>query len=181
MCDKRFAHNFLVYRHERDEHHTVMKKVTCDICSQKFYSEDQLKRHIIDEQYVSDVSTRLQCNLCDKTFVDDSNLNSHGKERHKDNQPYPCDQCNMVFKRKYPLLRHKRVTHDGQVKGASNLCVICVNRNFQQEKYCASIIRFIMSFRPRRPFSASIVMPSLPGSTTWIGTKRFTTSRSWVK
>ena len=53
----------------------------------------------------------LQCNKCEETFTEKLKLNHHMKTIHLPD--HQCSICNISFKRKQSLIKHRKSYHEG--------------------------------------------------------------------
>ena len=86
----------------------------CSICSRKFKSKDNLKRHQSTEHGDGDKRSVFQCTYdnCSKEYLYEKNLKCHIRVDHEGQRfSCPTDGCNSLFRAKITLKRHIKNAH----------------------------------------------------------------------
>ena len=63
------------------------KKSTCEVCSARFNSEDELTKHIAT---VHERKKPYSCTICNKRFSQKAHLDTHIACVHEEQKPYKC-------------------------------------------------------------------------------------------
>lgn len=94
LCPRKFILNsqLVIHMHNHDR----TQRYHCNVCSETFASEMQLKGH------TRAVHTAYLCSECGKTFKNNSLLTSHQKV-HNSDKPFVCTKCPSRFKWKVAL------------------------------------------------------------------------------
>lgn len=108
-CKKAYSFYF-IDRHIKTAH-TKDLQFQCEICSQRFYRERQLKHHI-DEYHVKEM--KYVCEVCGEGFYSQLLLSRHKSKRHNVSKFFPCQLCNKVYLSNGSLKKHKRRHHQSQ-------------------------------------------------------------------
>jgi uncharacterized Zn-finger protein len=84
----------------------------CDICSNSFVTDFQLKRHMKEIH----IEGSLPCEFegCSKKFHKASKLKRHMRSHTKE-KPYICDKCSNAYTHASHLYRHQEAVHLGIV------------------------------------------------------------------
>ncbi|EFN87225.1 Zinc finger protein 711 [Harpegnathos saltator] len=85
----------------------------CQICNQKFCSEQELMHHLIKAH---GRQTTFNCSQCTYKTNYKFNYQRHWNVKHKDNYDYPCTEpgCKWAFKSKQELKCYIRCNHSNQ-------------------------------------------------------------------
>ena len=152
-CDEILDTTFRTKAHYKNLHPNQpiitkgFKKHNCTQCSDFFYFEEELDRHL---NLKHDVKTRLNycktckhpyrdthecgwkktvkkqrlkrhfCDQCPKAFTLPTNLDDHIKAVHENRLDFGCDQCGKKLVSKIRLLAHVRQAHSSHI-----ICDIC--------------------------------------------------------
>ena len=134
-CKEEFLGKYLLYKHMRENHHTVMPQ--CTICTKVLSDRTALKQHIkfvhqkiknyecpicfkhfasitLTERHKKQVHEKIknfECNLCHKKFPQAQNLEWHLRGVHEKLKPYQCDICGMNFSQSTSLSCHSKNIH----------------------------------------------------------------------
>ena len=100
----------------------TMQQYVCDMCQKSFFSNIELKNHLISHTG----KKAFKCHFCDQAFTKESDLNKH-KNIHS--KLHKCEKCNFTFKRMSDLNVHMK-THENQKKN-----VRTENRDTTEKKY----------------------------------------------
>lgn len=92
----------------RESHLETHNKVICQICYQKFNTQESLTYH---EKTHSTKDRPYACHLCENTYVQKSHLNTHIGMKHSSLRPHSCQLCTKTFFVKYELTAHIRHVH----------------------------------------------------------------------
>lgn len=142
------------------DHHSKCRKIElksqCDICQEKFFTEDFLKHHWLAVHTTKTLDTyqcklcgsvnkmykmlqhflgahslmeALKCEECDSTFNDETGLMSHMKKHMPDRYKYECGECERKFAVAYALAAHVDSVH----KGVTYDCDVC-GKKFRQRR-----------------------------------------------
>jgi uncharacterized Zn-finger protein len=97
----------------------VLTRFHCQICYKKLSEKTKMRRHI---ETVHEKKTRYNCDQCTMKFYQVKDMRTHKMMVHtfvnddttNANRPFKCDQegCNMYFKDKGILQRHRKVLHN---------------------------------------------------------------------
>lgn len=133
QCEKLFHTNYDLKRHSKsharnflctvcsyvasEKHHLLRhmeshiegKEYSCDMCTKKFKSMQNLKKHKYMVHTHSHVKN-WKCNYCDKVFKTSGNRNIHEKLHTKEYVAY-CDICDKSFLKKYNYEVHIAKKH----------------------------------------------------------------------
>ena len=112
VCGKSFTRRETLIEHSYIHKPDSEKPHRCDVCGKGFYKIYDLQRHFVG---IHSGARPFQCHLCGKSFPWARSLSDHlqshqGADRVR---PYKCEECDMNFRRKYDLERHK-VKHAAQ-------------------------------------------------------------------
>ena len=112
VCGKSFTRRETLIEHSYIHKPDEEKPHRCENCGKGFYKIYDLQRHFVG---IHSGARPFQCHLCGKSFPWARSLSDHlqshqGADRIR---PFKCDECDMTFRRKYDLERHK-VKHAAQ-------------------------------------------------------------------
>ena len=85
---------------------------SCDICSKKFDSKKDLRRHI---EAVHEGKKENKCDFCGKAFFMKSRLEVHIKDIHGEGnreKTHKCKQCSKLYLSRNGLKNHILVEHE---------------------------------------------------------------------
>eukprot|EP01083_Nonionella_stella_P069736 186109_1 len=137
QCNKSFKTRFFLKRHSVS--HSNNRPYSCNICAKKFKERRVLKSHVLrihtaekrfectecrkrfSTEYLLSEHTKAThppqldfiCTKCDKRFKTRFALSSHSV-LHSDYRPFPCDQCNKMYKRQSNLKVHMLRIHTSE-------------------------------------------------------------------
>lgn len=96
---------------------------TCEICSEKFKSNRQLRYHLESEHGVKEYQQESAqvCASCGKTFKTVNGLKFHELTIHSDARPFSCHSCPKSFALKKDYRAHALV-HNKSTKAICDLC-----------------------------------------------------------
>ena len=117
-CGKEYKTKKTLEFHFKCNH--LPKTHICETCGAKFPTETLLGSHRSSHQ-TDPKYFEYSCTICQRRFKSKKNLLNH-LGTHSDAKPFVCDGCEMAFKSKSALKRHKSVVHDG-IK--PHVCTIC--------------------------------------------------------
>ncbi|XP_072018931.1 zinc finger Y-chromosomal protein-like [Amphiura filiformis] len=95
----------------------------CDLCSNKYANEKQLKSHVRRHSYES----KFSCKYCAKRLPGPKRLENHIVKVHGEDTPYKCEYCAESFATKCYLQVHSKI------HATSFKCQFC-SQNFLNEK-----------------------------------------------
>ncbi|XP_073832924.1 uncharacterized protein isoform X2 [Musca autumnalis] len=116
ICQKPFRQIGTMLQHKI--RHTGIKQHKCKECGREFYTDKELKSHII-----SHIGMPFVCELCGKRCRDKGVLTAHMR-RHTGERPAKCEVCNKSFFSLYDLSIHA-VGHSNERPFS---CEICASR-----------------------------------------------------
>ncbi|XP_018021277.1 uncharacterized protein LOC108677559 [Hyalella azteca] len=101
-CDgeKKFNRASHAKRRQKAEKHT------CKFCLEKFTSQCDLERHVLQHTGVKPHA----CATCGASFTRKSSLNNH-ERIHSGIKPYMCSACNKSFSYRYQFNKHQSTAH----------------------------------------------------------------------
>lgn len=110
ICSKSFASKNGLQRHERI--HTEQRSFMCEVCGMSFWSNYELKMHIINRhgETRAYADNPLKCEICSKGFARKALLDRHQRMHTKEN-PFPCDVCGKKFRHKFSVKAHVKKFH----------------------------------------------------------------------
>lgn len=111
FCEKTFRTRTVLGAHKR--RHMNPGRCICDHCGKRFNDNSTLKTHIM---LLHIKERNFKCVICSLTFPLKSTLEKHVQRhlnRDTGEQKFSCDQCQMRYKDKSSLNRHKLVKHSG--------------------------------------------------------------------
>lgn len=131
VCYKEISTRSTLLRHMETHDNNRQLKHECETCNKRFYTNENLKKHI--KRHLGE--TKFSCDLCPKKFYVLSALGVHYKSSHK-SQPLNCLECSAQFYHPLQLEQHDR-NHREKVY----ICDICgkkfpkKNRLTKHKKY----------------------------------------------
>ena len=117
-CGKEYKTKKTLEFHFKCNH--LPKTHICETCGAKFPTETLLGSHRSSHQ-TDPKDFEYSCTICQRRFKSKKNLLNHFGT-HSDAKPFVCDGCEMAFKSKSALKRHKSVVHDGIKPHACTIC-----------------------------------------------------------
>ncbi|XP_041989233.1 zinc finger protein 286A-like [Aricia agestis] len=105
ICDRKFAYEFKLLRHQRT-FHMGERNYECDVCHKRFSGTAQLKRHVVLHR----PERPFECNVCDKRFKSSKYLNIHMK-MHLNDRRHVCKSCGKSFVQGSSLKYHVTKRH----------------------------------------------------------------------
>lgn len=134
-CDECFVKKYKLNKHISKQHTEKCsseedskqenKTFTCyyPFCPKRYSSQSKLDLHILnhDSERLTNVTENekifYQCPIeeCFKSYSTMFNLKVHIKTRHLQIEEFSCDKCNMFFKHKCSLERHKNNLHNLEI------------------------------------------------------------------
>ena len=103
-CNKSFSCSSSLNRHLREKHKTS-NLYTCNTCDKIYKRKDVLQKHV-SSCHKNKKFKNFACPYCNHKYGQKFNLNKHIKNHHK------CNICNIAYKNKNDLKRHKIRRHD---------------------------------------------------------------------
>ena len=109
-CDKVYKTRFQLTRHKLSNHSSDERKISCDQCANKFFSQHNLNQHLLRHK------EKYYCEQCGKCFRSKTNLVQHtqslshlrvvedGKEIEV--RDFLCEACGVKFGSKQHLRQH---------------------------------------------------------------------------
>ncbi|XP_041989232.1 zinc finger protein OZF-like [Aricia agestis] len=104
-CDRKFAYQFRLLRHQRT-FHMGERNYECDVCHKKFGDNARLNKHLVLHR----PERPFECNVCDKSFKTAKYLRTHMKI-HLDDRRYVCKLCGERFVQTSSLKYHMKKRH----------------------------------------------------------------------
>lgn len=96
-------------RSDDDEVEDSMKPFCCNICTQGFYSKDELKTHTCTRTHPKP----FECDICGKGFSTKSNMQRH-RNIHTKEKVFQCNHCSKKFYDSGNLKRHIEGVHNAK-------------------------------------------------------------------
>jgi len=94
---------------DNDEVEDSMKPFCCNICTQGFYSKDELKTHACTQTHPKP----FECDICGKGFSTKSNMQRH-RNIHTKEKVFQCTHCSKKFYDSGNLKRHIEGVHNAK-------------------------------------------------------------------
>lgn len=125
LCDRRFPGIKRIRAHVRSSHQ--VKTFKCDMCSYVSKNVPDLDKHKLGVHS----NEKIMCNVCGKLLsAFHHNLKKH-LETHNDTRPYKCDLCEMAYKTRGTLAKHRENIHFP----VSIMCSLCGTISASKLKY----------------------------------------------
>ena len=115
-CDKSFSSGGCLRQHNRIHEG---KKYDCIFCGKKFYSKQNVDKHISS---VHEGKKPYLCSQCGSSYGDKFNLKIHIERVHEGKKPYQCGQCDKKFGHKCHLKTHVSSFHENIRPFQCTLC-----------------------------------------------------------
>ncbi|XP_044727330.1 zinc finger protein OZF-like isoform X1 [Chrysoperla carnea] len=147
-CDKSFNDKQELKCHNKEEHVTLEKYVTCHICG-KSVTKKNIKVHLV----IHEERNTIKCDVCSKTFLHQKNLERHVKvlhekqirarnylcnicghaslsapflrkhlRTHSTERPYACEHCDKTYRSELNLKEHVSKVHLNQRRFQCTFC-----------------------------------------------------------
>ena len=94
--------------------------IKCEYCENKYYSQKNLKKHIIEKHYFQQININIniyidknifKCKLCNYSTIHKRNIGLHIKSIHYKIRDWKCHLCNYESTQKRNLNRHIKAIH----------------------------------------------------------------------
>lgn len=111
FCNKTFKRRTVLVKHKRI--HTHPRQCVCEVCGKRFNDNGTLKTHRL---LLHIKERKHKCVICNQSFTLKPTLDKHVKRHMKREhgiKDFPCDECDMKYRDKSSLNRHKLAKHSG--------------------------------------------------------------------
>ena len=156
-CDYIYAYNPKVPKSNRraqqqlnghmNEEHAHLK-LKCNTCEKTFWTEKQLKNHMLNHTFVPNADGDLQCEHCDYKCKAIPRLKFHINAVHLGVKPHQCEFCPSAFPTKGALNNH-RMIHTGE---RNFPCMFC-EKKFQSKH---NLVTHVRTHTGEKPFTCDI-------------------------
>ncbi len=124
-----------------------MPTYTCKVCGKNLSSASSLWTH--KRIHNKDKGKSYICQICGASFTQSGTLARHIKSVHKQEHPFKCHPCFLVFKHKEGLNNHLKA-HHGDI-----YCPVCA------DFYCPNLISFKSHMKTAHPGHSPLTKPTI--------------------